>query len=50
MRIRQWEKAERTLGALVNELRSVLDEVPWDIHKLLHLVRHDEVFDWEFDR
>jgi len=27
--------------ATVDELGAVLDEVPWDVHELLDLVRHD---------
>lgn len=29
-----------TLCAFVDELSAILDEVPWDVHKLLKLVRH----------
>jgi hypothetical protein len=30
-----------TLGASVNELGAIFDEIPWDFHELLNLVRHD---------
>jgi hypothetical protein len=29
-----------TLRAPVDELGAILDEIPWDIHKLLDLIRH----------
>ena len=30
----------RTFRASVDELGAILEEIPWDIHKLLNLVRH----------
>jgi len=35
------KKAQHTLGASSKELCAVLDEVPWDVHELLELFRHN---------